>query len=305
MESPVGRPRVRLGCRCSEPALSTLLPAAVGSLRPFRSLGCQNSAAWRQSMFVAASAVLVLAFASALFASLLPRRWIITTSLVSLPIALLGSIMFLALTGGGATYTIWLVVGIGSLVSSAVAAFLLRQSGSPTAVQAVRSGRTMTVRIVRLGSDRSSAMKASHRPVARPRSRGRSIEPSRTIRTVIVRPLRTAWTAVGEPLWRSKTLRQPRTPSCRFPQRAIWCKSHRTSQCEEHDRAEKRNRQRDQRSSDYPAARKQRSKQRGSECQHQDRRSRHEHRTGARRRCSGSPENEKGRKDPTAAQQCR
>jgi uncharacterized membrane protein YfcA len=78
-----------------------------------------------------------------LFASFLPRRWIITTSLVSLPIALLGSIMFLALTEGGATYYIWLVVGIGSLASSAIAAFFsakvvlrLRQSDP-----ALESGR--------------------------------------------------------------------------------------------------------------------------------------------------------------------
>jgi len=111
--------------------------AALGILAPFFVLWAARTAPPGASpMFVAASVVLVLAFASALFASLLPRRWIITTSLVSLPIALLGSIMFLALTGGGATYTIWLVVGIGSLVSSAVAAFccakvVLRRQSKP------------------------------------------------------------------------------------------------------------------------------------------------------------------------------
>ena len=72
---------------------------------------------------VAVSVVLALVFTSALLASFLPRHWISTTSLVSLPIAILGSVMFLALASRGATYYIWLFVGIGSLVSSAIAAF--------------------------------------------------------------------------------------------------------------------------------------------------------------------------------------
>ncbi len=72
---------------------------------------------------VAVSVVLALAFTSALLASFLPRHWISTTSLVSLPTAVLGSIMFLAFASQGATYYIWLVVGMGSFVSSAIAAF--------------------------------------------------------------------------------------------------------------------------------------------------------------------------------------
>ena len=72
---------------------------------------------------VAVSVVLALAFTSALLASFLPRHWISTTFLVSLPIAVLGSVMFFALAGSGATYYIWLFVGMGSFVSSAIAAF--------------------------------------------------------------------------------------------------------------------------------------------------------------------------------------
>jgi hypothetical protein len=72
---------------------------------------------------VAVSVVLALAFTSALLASFLPRHWISTTSLVSLPIAALGSIMFLVFASSGATYYIWLFVGMGSLVSSTIAAF--------------------------------------------------------------------------------------------------------------------------------------------------------------------------------------
>ena len=97
---------------------------AVGIFAPFFVLWAARAAPLGASpAFMAASTILALAFASALFASLLPRRWIITSSLVSLPIAVLGSVMFLALTGSGAAYYIWLVVGIGSLVSSAAAAF--------------------------------------------------------------------------------------------------------------------------------------------------------------------------------------
>ncbi len=72
---------------------------------------------------VAVSVVVALAFTSALLASFLPRHWISTTFLVSLPIAVLGSVMFFALAGSGATYYIWLFVGMGSFVSSAIAAF--------------------------------------------------------------------------------------------------------------------------------------------------------------------------------------
>jgi hypothetical protein len=72
---------------------------------------------------VAVSVVLALAFTSALLASFIPRHWIFITSLVSLPIAVLGSIMFLVFASSGATYYIWLFVGMGSFVSSAIAAF--------------------------------------------------------------------------------------------------------------------------------------------------------------------------------------
>jgi len=133
-------------------------------------------------------------------------------------------------------------------------------------------------------------------PMRRPSSGDRS-EPSRTIRTVIVRPLRTAWTAVGEPLWRSKTLRQPRTPSCRFPQRAIWCKSHRHQSCEEHDRAEQRNRRETREVVIIQRRGSKRSKQRGSECA-QDRRRPTNIGLAPGGAVSGSPENEKRAKDP-------
>ncbi len=96
---------------------------AVGIFAPFFVLWAARTApAGASPVFVAASVVVALALASALFAALLPRRWIITASLVSVPIALLGSVMFLALTESGAAYYVWLVVGIGSLVSSAIAA---------------------------------------------------------------------------------------------------------------------------------------------------------------------------------------
>src|SRR5258706_885592 len=72
---------------------------------------------------VSVSVVVALACASALLASLLPRYCIPTSSLVSWPPAVLGSIMFLAFASKGATYYIWLVVGIGSFVSSAISAF--------------------------------------------------------------------------------------------------------------------------------------------------------------------------------------
>ncbi len=99
--------------------------AAVGIFAPLFVLWAARTAPVGASpVFVAASVVLALAFVSALFAAFLPRRWIIIPPLVCLPIALLGSVMFLALAEGGTTYYVWLIVGIGSLVSSAAAAFI-------------------------------------------------------------------------------------------------------------------------------------------------------------------------------------
>ena len=111
--------------------------AAVGIFAPLFVLWAARTAPTGASpVLVAASVVLALAFVSALFAAFLPRRWIIIPPLVCLPIALLGSVMFLALADTGAAYYIWLVVGIGSLGCSAIAAFfsakvVLRRQYSP------------------------------------------------------------------------------------------------------------------------------------------------------------------------------
>ena len=98
--------------------------AGVGIFAPIFVLwAARTTPVGASPLVVAVSVVLALAFASALLASFLPRRWISTTSLVSLPTAVLGSIMFLAFASKGATYYIWLFVGMGSLISSAIAAF--------------------------------------------------------------------------------------------------------------------------------------------------------------------------------------
>ena len=98
--------------------------AGVGIFAPIFVLwAARTTPVGASPVVVAVSVVLALAFASALLASFLPRRWISTTSLVSLPTAVLGFIMFLVLASSGATYYIWLFVGMGSLVSSAIAAF--------------------------------------------------------------------------------------------------------------------------------------------------------------------------------------
>jgi len=98
--------------------------AGVGIFAPLFVLwAARTTPAGANPLLVAVSVILALAFTSALLASFLPRRWITTTSLVSLPIAVLGSVMFLAFAGKGATYYVWLFVGMGSLASSAIAAF--------------------------------------------------------------------------------------------------------------------------------------------------------------------------------------
>ena len=99
--------------------------AFVGMFAPIFVLWVARTAPVGASpVVVAVSVVLALTLASALLASFLPRRWISIALLVSLPIALLGSAMFFALADGGDPYYIWLFVGIGSLVASAIAAVI-------------------------------------------------------------------------------------------------------------------------------------------------------------------------------------
>ena len=99
--------------------------AGVGIFAPvFVLWAARTTPVGASPVVVAVAVVLALAFTSALLASFLPRHWVSTTSLVSLPTAVLGSVMFLAFAGKGATYYVWLFVGMGSLVSSAIAAFL-------------------------------------------------------------------------------------------------------------------------------------------------------------------------------------
>ena len=97
---------------------------AAGIFAPIFMLWTARTASIGASpVVVAVCVILALTLTSALLASFLPRHWIATTSLVSLPTTLIGCIMFLALAGDGAYY-IWLFVGIGSLAASAIAAFL-------------------------------------------------------------------------------------------------------------------------------------------------------------------------------------
>src|SRR5256885_16774727 len=78
--------------------------AAIGIFAPFFVLWAARTAPIGASpVLVAASAALALPFPSPLFVGFLPQRWIVTTSLVSLPIALLGSAMFLPLTQNAGT----------------------------------------------------------------------------------------------------------------------------------------------------------------------------------------------------------
>jgi hypothetical protein len=96
----------------------------IGSLAPIVVLWAARTAPIGASPVpVAVSVVLALAFTAALLASFLPRHWMPTASLVSVPIALLGSIMFVSLADRGGTYYVWLFVAIGSLAASAIAAF--------------------------------------------------------------------------------------------------------------------------------------------------------------------------------------
>jgi hypothetical protein len=127
--------------------------AVVGMFAPVFVLWVARTAPVGASpMVVAVSVVLGLAVVSALLASILPRRWIFIAVLVSLPVALLGSAMFFALGGGGDAYRIWLFVGIGSLMSSAIAAVI-----SATAVLRMASRSTPTVeRDARQGEARPS-----------------------------------------------------------------------------------------------------------------------------------------------------
>ena len=125
IDRPAGtRRNGTLDCAVIRPYAIYTVAAGVGVFAPVFVLWvARTTPIGANPTVVAVSVVLALAFTSALLASFLPRHWISTASLVSLPIAALGSIMFLVFASSGATYYIWLFVGMGSLVSSAIAAF--------------------------------------------------------------------------------------------------------------------------------------------------------------------------------------
>lgn len=69
------------------------------------------------------SLVLGLGIIAALLAAALPRHWLALALIVSVPLGVLGTVMFVALANIGEFFWIWLAVTLGAVAASLLGAF--------------------------------------------------------------------------------------------------------------------------------------------------------------------------------------
>ena len=68
--------------------------------------------------FAGVSVVLALAIVAALLAALVPARWLVIALLLSLPIGVLGVVMFVLVANLGEYYWTWLLASLGGIAAS-------------------------------------------------------------------------------------------------------------------------------------------------------------------------------------------
>lgn len=74
------------------------------------------------------SVVLGLGIVAGLLAAALPRHWLALALVVSVPLCLLGIVMFAALANIGEFFWVWLGVALGGVAASLLGAFLGRRA---------------------------------------------------------------------------------------------------------------------------------------------------------------------------------
>jgi hypothetical protein len=81
--------------------------------------------------FAGASVVFALAIVSALLTTVVPRHWVSIALVLSLPICVLGMVMFVLVASLGAYYWAWLVSALGGLAASLLGAHVATWSKRP------------------------------------------------------------------------------------------------------------------------------------------------------------------------------
>ena len=81
--------------------------------------------------FAGASVVFALAIVSGLLAAVAPRHWLPIALIVSMPLCLLGVVMFAALASIGEFFWVWLWAALGSVAASLLGAYIAKWAERP------------------------------------------------------------------------------------------------------------------------------------------------------------------------------
>ena len=84
----------------------------------------RSSAVGADPLMAAAGVVIALGIVAAALAAVVPRHWLALALMLSVPLALLGIVMFAALADIGEFFWIWLAVGLGGVAAALGAAYL-------------------------------------------------------------------------------------------------------------------------------------------------------------------------------------
>ena len=83
----------------------------------------RSAAVGADPLMAALGVVITIGVVAALLAAAAPRHWL--ALVLSLPVALLGIVMFSALANVGEFFWIWLIVGLGALGAAMLGAYLV------------------------------------------------------------------------------------------------------------------------------------------------------------------------------------
>jgi hypothetical protein len=103
--------------------------AIVGIATPVLVLWLARSTPVGSDPALAGAAVVVfLAIVSGLLTTALPRHWLPLALIASLPLCVLGMVMFAALVNVGEFFWVWLGVSLGGVAASLLGAFLVARA---------------------------------------------------------------------------------------------------------------------------------------------------------------------------------
>jgi len=110
-------------------SLSYAAAALVGIGTPLFALWlARGTAVGSDPAFAGAAVVVALAIVSGLLSAAIPRHWMPIALIVSGPLCVLGTVMFVALARVDKFFWVWLWVALGSLAASLLCAYLVARA---------------------------------------------------------------------------------------------------------------------------------------------------------------------------------